>query len=91
MVSIDEQIHMQTSRVCLVAAEVSKTVASPDLATPENIAMMARKLEDWRRNVPFMLQLAALTSDHPTDLTLDQRRAMLMVHVGRYDDFCHKR
>jgi hypothetical protein len=81
MANIDEQIHAQTSEVGLLAAEISKTLGSPELATRENMAMLAEKLENWRRGVPLMLQIPTLTSDSPPKLTLYQRRAILMVHV----------
>ena len=73
---------MQTSKVGLIAAEIAKTVASPDLATRENIDMLTNKLEAWRMEVPLMLQIPTLTSSTPPDLNLYQRRAILMVHVS---------
>ncbi|CAI6342558.1 unnamed protein product [Periconia digitata] len=79
--SIDEQIHVQTSKVGLIAAEIAKTVASPELATSENIAMLTGKLEAWRMQLPLMLQISILTSDNPPPLNLHQRRAILMVHI----------
>ncbi|KAF2634026.1 hypothetical protein P280DRAFT_464278 [Massarina eburnea CBS 473.64] len=79
--TIDEQIHIQTSKVGLIAAEIAKTVAAPGLATRENIAMLTGKLETWRTEVPLMLQIPALTSNCPPDLNLYQRRAILMVHI----------
>ncbi|KAF2267758.1 hypothetical protein CC78DRAFT_47047 [Lojkania enalia] len=80
-VDMDELIHRQTSKIGLVAAEIAKTLASPELATRENINMLTRKLETWRMEVPLMLQMPALTSDNPPDITLYQRRAVLMVHI----------
>jgi len=82
MATIDEQIHAQTSKVGLIAAEISKTLGSPELASRANMAMLADKLESWRSGVPLMLQVPSLTSDNPPNLTLYQRRAILMVHVG---------
>ncbi|PVH97242.1 hypothetical protein DM02DRAFT_685570 [Periconia macrospinosa] len=79
--TIDEQIHLQTSKVGLIAAEIGKTVASPELATSENIAMLTGKLETWRMELPLMLQVSILTSDNPPPLSLHQRRAILMVHI----------
>lgn len=80
--TIDEQIHTQTSKVGLIAAEIAKTMASPELATSENIAMLTGKLEAWRLELPLMLQFSMLTSDNPPNLSLHQRRAILMVHVS---------
>lgn len=57
-------------------------MASPELATRENITMLSQKLETWRTDVPLTLQIPTLTSSNPTDLTLFQRRAILMVHVS---------
>lgn len=82
MATIEEQIHMQTSKIGLIAAEISKTLASPELATRENMAMLTGKLESWRMGVPSMLQIPVLISGNPPHLTLYQRRAILMVHVG---------
>lgn len=81
-VSMDELIHTQTSKVGLIAAEIAKTLASPELATRENISMLTHKLEAWRVAVPTMLQIPTLTSSNPPDMTLYQRRAILMVHVS---------
>lgn len=80
--TIDEMIHTQTSKIGLIAAEIAKTLASPELATHENVAMLTQKLETWRIEVPLMLQLPTLTSATPPDLSLYQRRAILMVHVS---------
>ena len=79
--SVDELIHTQTSKIGLIAAEIAKTLASPELATRENVSMLAQKLESWRMDVPVLLQIPTLTSSNPPDLTLYQRRAVLMVHV----------
>lgn len=80
--TIDELIHTQTSKIGLIAAEIAKTLAAPELATRENVDMLTRKLETWRTEVPSILQLPTLTSDVPSDLSLYQRRAILMVHVS---------
>jgi hypothetical protein len=79
--SIDELIHTQTSKIGLIAAEISKTLSSPELATQENVDLLTQKLESWRREVPLMLQIPSLTSDHPPNVNSYQRRAILMVHV----------
>jgi hypothetical protein len=81
--TMDEQIHTQTSKIGLVAAEIARTVVSPASATHENMAMLSSKLETWRLEVPLMLQISILTSDNPPPLDLFQRRAILMVHVSR--------
>ncbi|KAF2020225.1 hypothetical protein BU24DRAFT_135558 [Aaosphaeria arxii CBS 175.79] len=81
MLSMDETIHIQTSKINLVAAEISKTLASPELVTRANIDMLISKLEAWRAEVPPALQLAVLTSNTLSSLTLYQRRAILMVHI----------
>lgn len=80
--SLDEQIHTQTSRIALVAAEIAKVLEYPELTTRENIQMLADKLEKWRSEVPQMLSIASLTSVNPPPMTLYQRRAILMVHVS---------
>ncbi|KAF2998271.1 hypothetical protein E8E13_006740 [Curvularia kusanoi] len=79
--AIDEIIHMQTSKIGLIAAEITKTLAAPDFATRENVNMLRQKLETWRQEVPLCLQLPTLISDSPSDLSLFQRRAILMVHI----------
>ncbi|UPX20046.1 uncharacterized protein EKO05_0010292 [Ascochyta rabiei] len=79
--TIDELIHTQTSKVGLIAAEIAKTLAAPELATRENVDMLTRKLEIWRTEVPLILQLPTLTSEVPSELSLYQRRAILMVHI----------
>ncbi|KAH6621755.1 hypothetical protein C7974DRAFT_210390 [Boeremia exigua] len=79
--TMDEMIHTQTSKVGLIAAEIAKTLASPELATRENVEMLTQKLETWRSEVPLILQLPTLTSEGPSDLTLYQRRAVFMVHI----------
>ncbi|KAF1848868.1 uncharacterized protein K460DRAFT_375638 [Cucurbitaria berberidis CBS 394.84] len=80
-IPIDELIHTQTSKITLIAADIAKTLASPELATRENIAILNQKLDGWRIQVPLTLQIPALTSPNPPDLTLYQRRAILMVHI----------
>ncbi|KAH7093709.1 hypothetical protein FB567DRAFT_610283 [Paraphoma chrysanthemicola] len=79
--SIDELIHSQTSKIGLLAAEIARTLASPERATRENVNMLTQKLQAWRTEVPLMLQIPTLTSSNPPDLTLYQRRAILMVHI----------
>ena len=74
---------MQTSKIGLVAAEISKAIATPELATRENIQMLADRLKIWQSEVPPMLSIASLTSPNPPPMTLYQRRAILMVHVSR--------
>lgn len=78
---MDELIHIQTSKIGLVAAEIAKTLAAPELATRENVDILTRKLEMWRAGVPHVLQMETLIGHGPSDLTLYQRRAILMVHV----------
>lgn len=78
---MDELIHTQTSKIGLIAAEIAKTLSSPELATRENITGLTRKLESWRSEVPLMLQIPTLTSSNPPLLDLYTRRAILMVHV----------
>ncbi|KAI4702044.1 hypothetical protein J4E81_002405 [Alternaria sp. BMP 2799] len=79
--SIDELIHMQTSKINLIAAEVAKTLASPELATKGNITMLTMKLEKWREEVPQTLQIPTLLSSAAQDLTVFQRRAVFMLHI----------
>ncbi|KAF2794029.1 hypothetical protein K505DRAFT_361488 [Melanomma pulvis-pyrius CBS 109.77] len=79
LATIDELIHTQTSKIGLIAAEIAKTLASPEMVTRENIDMLNGKLETWRLEVPPMLQLPMLTSSNPPNLTLYQRRATLMI------------
>ncbi|KAF9697665.1 hypothetical protein EKO04_004009 [Ascochyta lentis] len=79
--TIDELIHTQTSKVGLIAAEIAKTLAAPELATRENVETLTQKLETWRKEVPLILQLPTLTSEGPSDLSLYQKRAILMVHI----------
>ncbi|KAJ4337110.1 hypothetical protein N0V87_004963 [Didymella glomerata] len=79
--TIDELIHAQTSKIGLIAAEIAKTLAAPELATRDNVHMLTQKLETWRNEVPLILQLPTLTSKGPSELSLYQRRAILMVHI----------
>ncbi|KAF2186359.1 hypothetical protein K469DRAFT_573722 [Zopfia rhizophila CBS 207.26] len=79
--TMNEIIHIQTSKIGLVAAEIATTLASPELAIRKNVDMLAHKLETWRTEVPEMLQISTLTSSNPPELTLYQRRAILMVHI----------
>ncbi|KAH7383778.1 hypothetical protein BKA66DRAFT_511872 [Pyrenochaeta sp. MPI-SDFR-AT-0127] len=80
-VTVDDLIHIQTSKIGLVAAEIAKTLASPELATQENVAMLTRKLDTWRLELPPTMQVLTLTSSNPPNLTLYQRRAILMIHI----------
>jgi hypothetical protein len=82
--TIDELIHAQTSKIGLIAAEIAKTLAAPELATRDNVHMLTQKLETWRNEVPLILQLPTLTSKGPSELSLYQRRAILMVHVSTH-------
>jgi hypothetical protein len=78
---MNELIHTQTSKIGLIAAEIAKTVSSPELATREHITALTQKLEAWRLEVPLMLQIPALTSNSSPGMDMYQRRAILMVHV----------
>ncbi|KAF2005994.1 hypothetical protein P154DRAFT_518226 [Amniculicola lignicola CBS 123094] len=78
---IEEAIYHTTSQVGLIAAEIAKTLAAPELTTRDNIDALAHKLERWRTNLPPILQLSSLTSGEPTELTIYQKRAILMVHI----------
>ncbi|KAH8723444.1 hypothetical protein GQ44DRAFT_741056 [Phaeosphaeriaceae sp. PMI808] len=80
-ISTDELIHQQTSKIGLIAAEIAKTLATPELATQENVTMLTAKLETWRKEVPYNLQIDVLTMRNSPDVTLYQRRAILMVHI----------
>ncbi|KAF2707964.1 hypothetical protein K504DRAFT_383608 [Pleomassaria siparia CBS 279.74] len=77
----DELIHTQSSRIGLIAGEIVKQLASPELVTRECIDMLTAKLETWRMEVPSMLQIPIITSDNPSDLTCFQRGAILLVHI----------
>lgn len=72
---------MQISKINLIAAEVAKTLASPELTTKGNITMLATKLEKWREEIPHALQIPTLLSTEAQDLTVYQRRAVFMVHI----------
>jgi hypothetical protein len=85
MKSTDELIHAQTSKVGLIAADIAKTLDSPELVTRENIKMLTARLEIWQAELPSTLQIPALTSSNPLEMTLHQRRAILMVHVSFHD------
>lgn len=80
--SLDEQIHVQTSRIGLVAADISRALSSPELVTKNTVQALTDQLETWRSEVPQMLSIGALTSPNPPPMTLYQRRAILMVHVS---------
>ncbi|KAF9728747.1 hmg box protein [Paraphaeosphaeria minitans] len=79
--TLDEQIHVQTSRIGLVAADISKALSSPEMVTRDTIQTLADQLERWRSEVPQMLSIGSLTSPNPPPMTLYQRRAILMVHI----------
>jgi hypothetical protein len=81
MLTIDELIHTQTSKIGIIAAEIARTLSSPELATRDTITMLTGKLDAWRLEVPLMLQIPTLTSNEPPSLDVYQRRAILMVHV----------
>ena len=87
---MDELIHIQTSKIGLVAADIARTLVAPELATRENVAMLTQKLDTWRQEVPHMLQIESLTSTAPSSLDLYQRRAILMVHVSTTYLACHQ-
>ena len=78
---MDDLIHIQTSKIGLIAAEIAKTLASPESTTRTNIDGLTHKLEVWQSELPVVLQMATLTSPHSPNLTLYQRRAVFMVHV----------
>jgi hypothetical protein len=80
---MDELIHTQTCKVGLVAAEIARTLSSPESTTKENVSILTQKLETWRQEVPLILQIASLMSNESSDLDMYQRRAILMVHVCR--------
>jgi hypothetical protein len=56
-------------------------MSQPSMNTRDNVMMLADKLGVWRSQVPPMLQMSTLTSDGSSELTLYQRRAILMLHV----------
>jgi hypothetical protein len=78
---VDELIHTQSSKINLIAAEVAKTLASPKLTTKGNITLLTQKLEQWRQEVPYALQIPTLLSSEAQDMTVYQRRAIFMVHI----------
>jgi hypothetical protein len=80
---IDALVHTQTSKVGLIAAEIAKTLASPRLATRENIDALTQKLQAWHNQLPPMLKMQTLIDvSCPPSMTFYQRRAILMVHVS---------
>jgi hypothetical protein len=81
LLTIDELIHTQTSKIGIIAAEITRAMSSPELATRDNITLLSKKLEAWRVEVPSMLQIPSLTSADPAVVDPYQRRAILMVHV----------
>ncbi|KAH5132671.1 hypothetical protein HBI73_084470 [Parastagonospora nodorum] len=81
LMTIDELIHTQTSKIGIIAAEITRAMSSPELATRDNITLLSKKLEAWRVEVPLMLQIPTLTSADPAVLDPYQRRAILMVHI----------
>ena len=81
--SINELIHAQISKINLIAAEVAKTLASPELANRGNISTLTQKLEQWRQEVPHALQMPTLLSSEGQNLTVFQRRAIFMLHVSK--------
>jgi hypothetical protein len=82
--SIEELMHVQFSKINLIAAEVAKALASPELVTKGNITMLTMKLEKWREEVPHVLQIPTLLSSDAKDLTIFQRRSVFMLHVRRH-------
>lgn len=87
---LDEQIHVQTSKIGLVAADIAKAIVAPESITRDTIQTLADKLEIWRMEVPSILSIASLTSSSPPPMTLYQRRAILMVHVREQELFVVK-
>jgi hypothetical protein len=81
---INVLVHTQTSKIGLVAADIARTLASPELATRGNITILNQKLQAWHDQVPAKLQISTLLdmATCPPNLTMYQRRAILMVHVG---------
>jgi hypothetical protein len=81
---INALVHTQTSKIGLVAAEIAKTLASPKLATRDNINLLTQKLQAWHGQIPSLLHIKTLidVSACPPSMTLYQRRAILMVHVS---------
>lgn len=83
--TLDELIYTHTSKIGVIAAEIAKTLTSPELATRENVAILTQKLETWRTDLPLMLQMPTLMANTMSDLDLYQRRAILMVHVISFE------
>ncbi|KAF2655406.1 hypothetical protein K491DRAFT_426841 [Lophiostoma macrostomum CBS 122681] len=79
--TMDELIHIQTSRIGLIAAEITKTLGSPELTTRANIDSLKHSLEVWQTELPPILQMATLTSSPLPELTSYQKRAIFMVHM----------
>jgi hypothetical protein len=81
---INALVHTQTSKVGLIAAEIAKTLASPRLATRENINTLTQKLQAWHNQIPPTLKMQTLidVASCPPSMTFYQRRAILMVHVS---------
>ncbi|KAF2871482.1 hypothetical protein BDV95DRAFT_628681 [Massariosphaeria phaeospora] len=79
--AINEAIHIQTSKIGLLAAEIANILASPELSTRENVNMLAEKLEAWRNGVPAILQIPTLIPTPPPELSVYQKRAILMLHI----------
>ncbi|KAL6705020.1 hypothetical protein ACN47E_007423 [Coniothyrium glycines] len=79
--TIDELIHFQVCKIGLIAADIAKTLASPEAATRDNVSTLQLRLEAWRLEMPLMLQIPTLTSTTPPDLNTYQRRAIFMVHI----------
>ena len=77
----DELIHIQASKIALIATEIVKTLESSELMTRSRIQLLTRRLELWQAEVPLLLQLSVLTSSNLPDITPHQRRAALKVHV----------
>lgn len=81
VLTLDEQIHVQTSKIGLVAADISRALSSPESVTKTTVQTLANQLETWRSEVPHMLGMDSMTSPNPPPMTLYQRRAIMMVHV----------
>ncbi|KAL5121410.1 hypothetical protein ACEQ8H_000481 [Pleosporales sp. CAS-2024a] len=81
VMTTDELIHTQTSKIAVIAAEVARTLSSPELATRDNISLLTQKLERWRSEVPPMLQIPSLTSGQASSVDVYERRAILMLHI----------
>lgn len=79
--SIEETVHTQFCRLALIAAEISRRLASPELATGDKIANLAEKLEEWRRELPNNLRYSELMGQDASDLSKYQKRAGLQIHM----------